>query len=158
MEHFDPNYGHTINIVWSIHDIWSSFIGDVSAILADLPERTFNAGGYFPRHSTLCTGPKGGEPILAFNGMAFKGLVDHADANPFFLTPEPGAYTIITGRLPYDFAVTAALIALQDLAADRVCIATSGSRSDWLHAVEFMHKHSGVVVDLGLFNHQGTIS
>lgn len=146
MKTCDALYGHTIQVVWPIHAIWSSFVGEVSAILAELPERTWNAGGFHTRETTMVVGLDGleSDPVLNRTEVAFAGLRTTPLTTPFRLSPRPATYRVITDRQPFDFAVCCSLIALQDLAADRVCITTSSTEEDRQHAESFMADHFGI--------------
>lgn len=126
--------------------LFRRFVRDVGVLLGHLPPCTDTAGGYYKGHPLLVRGPWGsGAPLLSdhgvgFNGDASRGLDHETFAVERFYRPQPWETPDLNGchfsfcktaRKPYDLAVTAALLLLQQHFGSAVRVSSDGTPEDW---------------------------
>lgn len=95
-----------------------------------------------------------GDPVVAGNLIAFNGAVPRSGEsfhvwrvieNPGRETKRYGKFHAFckTGGLPYDLAVTAALLVLKHYLGDQIVIVSDGGNAEWVAAKTLCYKTLG---------------
>ena len=117
---------------------WGELTAVTKVILSNLPEHSLSAGGFYKDVPLVIKGWDGtGDPEVGKDAISLNGDSDaDMDHETFLLTRErsdDGFSFCKTNRKPYDLAVTAILLVLQEIAPDACEIGSDGDMrgNDW---------------------------
>lgn len=123
---------------------WNKAVADVRKLLDNLPWQSESAGGYYADDPLEIAVIAVDSDAIAFNG---RGVNEHGidlSHEDFFLSRTGDGRTFVkTDRKPYDLAVCATLIVVNDYLPGVFQIRSDGSTDDWMAAKDWASRVLG---------------